>query len=92
KRFKDTPDAFSSKWLGNINLTNGNVDEAIRFLNESLLYDRSDAQVYYNLAGAYIQKEEFNSALQSIDKCLSITTDFPNAQRFKTQLIELLAK
>ncbi len=25
KRFKETPDAFSTKWLGNINLTNGNI-------------------------------------------------------------------
>ncbi len=36
KRFKETPDAFSAKWLGNINLSFGNIDDAIRFLNQSL--------------------------------------------------------
>jgi tetratricopeptide (TPR) repeat protein len=92
KRFRETPDAFSAKWLGNINLSQGNVDDAVNFLTESLMYDKSDAQVYYNLAGAYIKKKEFNSALQSIEHCLSIKSDFPNAQGLKAQLATILAK
>lgn len=90
KRFRETPDAFSAKWLGNINLSQGNVDDAVKFLTESLMYDKSDAQIYYNLAGAYIQKEEFNNALQSIEKCLSIKPDFPNAQNLKIQLARII--
>jgi tetratricopeptide (TPR) repeat protein len=89
RRFKETPDAFSAKWLGNINLNKGRVDEAIKYLSASVKYDKTDAQTFYNLAGAYIQKEEFKNALQSIEKCLSIRPDFPNAQSLKIQLDEI---
>ena len=92
KRFKETPDAFSAKWLGNINLSDGNIDDAVKFLNQSIKFDKSDAQVYYNLAGAYIQKKEFGDALKSIEKCLSIKPDFPNAQQLKSQLNKLRAQ
>ncbi|MCW8803175.1 MAG: GDSL-type esterase/lipase family protein [Ignavibacteriaceae bacterium] len=89
KRFKETPDAFSAKWLGNINLNNGKVDEAIKYLSVSAKYDKNDAQAFYNLAGAYIQSKDFKNALQSIEKCLGIKPDFPNAQKLRAQLLEL---
>lgn len=92
KRFKETPDAFSAKWLGNINLNKGKVDEAIKYLSASTKYDNNDAQAFYNLAGAYIQNKEFKNALQSIEKCLSIRPDFPKAQSLKFQLTEILSK
>jgi len=92
KRFKETPDAFSAKWLGNINLNQGKVDEAIKYLSASTKYDNNDAQAFYNLAGAHIQKKDFKNALQSIEKCLSIKPDFPNAQSLKVQLTEILSK
>ncbi len=89
KRFKETPDAFSAKWLGNINLNKGKVDEAIKYLSASTKYDKNDPQVFYNLAGAYIQLKDFNNALQSIEKCIGIKPDFPNAQKLRVQLLEL---
>jgi tetratricopeptide (TPR) repeat protein len=92
KRFKETPDAFSAKWLGNINLNRGNVNDAIKYLTASIGYDDNDAQTYYNLAGAYIQKEDFINALQSIEKCLVIKPDLPNAHILKTQLTEKLSQ
>ncbi len=92
KRFKETPDAFSAKWLGNINLNRGKVDLAIKYLSASIEYDKNDAQTFYNLAGAYIQKEDFKNARESIEKCLSINPDFPNAQSLKVQLTKLLSQ
>lgn len=92
KRFKETADAFSAKWLGNINLSRGKVDEAIKYLSASIDYDKNDAQTFYNLAGAYIQKEDYKNALESIKKCLSLKPDFQNAQNMKVQLIEILSK
>jgi tetratricopeptide (TPR) repeat protein len=92
KRFKETPDAFSAKWLGSINLKKGNVDEAISYLSASIKYDKADAQAFYNLAGAYIKKEDFKNGLESIEKCLVIKPDFPNAQNIKTQLLKLLSQ
>lgn len=92
KRYKETPDAFSAKWLGNINLIRGNVDSAVNYLLASLSYDKNDAQTFYNLAGAYIQKKDYKNALESISKCLSIKPDFPNAQALKVQLSEVLSQ
>jgi Tfp pilus assembly protein PilF len=44
------------------------------------------------LTGAYIQKEDYKNALESIKKCLSIKPDFPNAQSLKAQLTEIFSK
>ena len=92
KRYKEKPDAFSAKWLGSINLNKGNIDEAIKYLSASIMYDNSDAQTYFNLAGAYIQKQDYDNALQEIDKCLEIKPDFPNAKKIKSQLVEHITK
>lgn len=92
KRYRETPNAFSAKWLGNINLIKGNVDSAVNYLLASLSLDKNDAQTFYNLAGAYIQKKDYKNALESISKCLSIKPDFPNAQALKVQLSEVLSQ
>jgi tetratricopeptide (TPR) repeat protein len=92
RRFKETPNAFSAKWLGNINLSIGKVDLAIKYLSASLIHDKTDAQTFYNLTGAYIQKEDYKNALLSVEKCLSINPDFPNAQKLNDQLVKLLSK
>ena len=89
-RYKEAPDAFTSKWLGNISLKKGEVDEAIEYLKQSFMNDDSDAQVFYNLAGAHIQKEEYKIAFEFIEKCIKINPDFPNARRLKIQLTEIL--
>jgi len=92
KRFKESPDAFSAKWLGNINLNNGRIDEAIVYLNQSSSFDKTDAQVYFNLTGAYIQNEQYDKALESIESCLKVKPDFANAQYLKDKLLEITSK
>lgn len=92
KRFKESPDAFSTKWLGNINLNRGNIDEAIKYFSISIQFDNKDAQTFFNLAGAYIQKKDYKNALREIENCLKINPDFPNAQNLKMQLTQILAQ
>jgi len=87
--FKVQPDAFNSKWLGIIDLSQGFVDDAIEYLETSLKYDKNDAQVYFNITGAYAQKKEFDKALQTINKCLQIDPNFPRAKQIKKQLTEI---
>jgi len=86
KRYKEAPDAFSTKWLGNINLNKGKVDDAIKFFQESIQYNESDAQVFYNLAGAYIKKNDYSNALTAIKNCMKINPDFPLAKNLESQL------
>jgi tetratricopeptide (TPR) repeat protein len=91
-RFKESPDAFTTKWLGNIWLNRGKVYEAIKYLKQSIAQDDSDAQVFYNLTGAYIKKEEYKSALESIEACIKINPEFPNAKILKIQLTKILGQ
>jgi len=88
--FKVQSDAFNSKWIGIIDLSQGFVDDAIIYLETSITYDNHDAQTYFNITGAYAQKKEFEEALQSINKCLKIDPDFPRATQIQQQLTEII--
>ena len=79
--------AYSTKWLGIIDLLNNKVDSAISYLSNSLSYNSSDAQVYYNLAGAYSMKKDYNTALQMINRCLQIEPNYSMAKNLQQQLI-----
>jgi tetratricopeptide (TPR) repeat protein len=90
--FDKKPDAFNSKWLGIINLSQGFVDDAILFLEASIEFESKDEQVYFNITGAYAQKKEFSKALDAINKCISLNPDFPRAQNIRQQLLSILNK
>ncbi|MDH3268614.1 MAG: hypothetical protein OEM46_07135, partial [Ignavibacteria bacterium] len=79
--------AYSTKWLGIIDLLNNKVDSAIGYLSKSLRYNSSDAQVYYNLAGAYSIKKDYQTALQRINRCLQIEPNYSMAKNLQQQLI-----
>ena len=81
------PGAYSTKWLGIINLLNNKVDSAIGYLSKSINYNSSDAQVYYNLAGAYSIKKDYQTALQMVNRCLQIEPNYSMAKDLRQQLI-----
>ena len=85
-RYKIEPSDYSAKWIGNIALFKGDIDTAINYLNKSAQLNAKDAQVFYNLAGAYSKKKEYTSALNSIDRCLGVNPNYPNAENLKMQL------
>jgi tetratricopeptide (TPR) repeat protein len=88
--FDKNPDAFNSKWLGIIDLSQGFIDDAIKYLETSIKFNSKDAQTYFNITGAYAQKKEFNSALDAINKCLQLKPDFPRADIIRKQLISII--
>jgi tetratricopeptide (TPR) repeat protein len=81
------PGAYSTKWLGIIDLLNNKVDSAIRYLSTSINYNSSDAQVYYNLAGAYSMKKDYQTALQMINRCLQVEPNYSMAKDLQQQLL-----
>jgi tetratricopeptide (TPR) repeat protein len=89
-RYKYSPSAFSTKWLGIIDLSKNNSDSAIKYLKESVAYNNNDPQVLFNLAGAYSIKHEYQNALDAVNRCLSIDPNFPEAQGLKQQLTSAL--
>lgn len=86
RRYKLSPDAFSSKWSGIILLSKGNYTDAINYLEESLEYNSNDEQVLYNLAGAYSQIKEYKKALDIVKKTLLLKPDYEAAINLKSQL------
>jgi tetratricopeptide (TPR) repeat protein len=84
--YKIKPTAYTAKWLGTINLYNKNFDVAEKYLKESLNFDNNDAQVWYNLAGVYVMKKDYKLALETVNKALSISPDYPEAISLRQQL------
>lgn len=79
--------AYSTKWLGIIDLLNNRVDSAIGYLSKSMNYNSSDAQVFYNLAGAYSIKKDYQTALQMVNRCLQIEPNYSMAKDLRQQLL-----
>ncbi len=86
RRIKIDSDAFSTKWLGIIELSRNNNTEAIKLLKQSISYNNKDAQVFFNLSGAYVNSSDFSSALTAIEKCIQIDNKFPGAAELYNQL------
>ena len=86
RKHEKSPDAFSAKWLGIINLSNGKVNEAEKYLIESMGFNSNDEQVIYNLAGVYVQKNNYEEALNYVNQALQINSNYPAAQSLKNQL------
>ncbi len=59
-------------------MANGNSAAAIPFFQAALSKDKNYEMVYYNLAQAYFNVREYDMALQTISKCLSL---YPNYDR-----------
>jgi len=90
--FNRNPDAFYSKWLGVINLSQNYVDDALFYLEASLAYNNQDPQTLYNITGAYAEKKEFKKALNAINQCLQQDPNFPRAAVIRDQLLTLVDK
>ena len=91
-RYKIEPSDYSAKWIGNIALYKGDLDVAILYLNKSQQLNSGDAQVLYNLAGAYSKKKEYQLALNIINRCLSVNPNYPQANNLKQQLLQVVKK
>ncbi|MDT3694933.1 MAG: hypothetical protein ROY99_00990 [Ignavibacterium sp.] len=90
KAYKRFPDALFAKWIGIIDLSKERIDNAIFYLNESLKYSSRDAQVYFNLSGAYSKKKMYNEALNSVNSCLALNPNYSDASRLKEQLSQII--
>ena len=84
--YRRNPDAFSSKWIGIINLSKNNFETAKQFLEISKNANPSDAQVMYNLAGAYLLSKDYNNASNTINECLRINPNYTGARNLQIQI------
>ena len=89
---KVTPNAFASKWIGIIELSNENISKAINFLERSVKLNSFDDQVFFNLSGAYLKKGDYSKALSAIDNCLMINPNYSGAKSLQRQLFKAVEK
>ncbi|MBL1212473.1 MAG: hypothetical protein HND52_03825 [Ignavibacteriae bacterium] len=92
KLHKLSPNDYTYKWIGSIALNNNNLDKAILFLTKSGELNPSDAQTFYNLSGAYFNSGNLDMAINSLQKCLAINNNYPNANEFYQSLRKLKAQ
>ncbi len=81
------PNAFCTKWIGQIKLSKGDIKESIKYLEESFSYDANDQQVIYNLSGAYALNKEYDKAIKYAEMLLRINPEYPGLQNLYFQLI-----
>ncbi len=92
KKFGYMPDAFTTKWLGIIDLSRKRMGNALKYLNMSVNLKGDDPQVLFNLAGAYAMENKFENAYAAIQRCLEIDSEFPGAVNLKQQISTILRK
>lgn len=90
----DSTYAFSRIEAGLIQVNLGEFDSAIRNLTRALelLGSRADAgparaTIYYGLAGAYANREQYDRALQCINESLKISPTFESALALRSRLL-----
>lgn len=85
-RNKFSPDAFSTKWLGNIYLKYNQNNEAIKFLEQSLRLNPNDDQALFNIGLAYYRIGKNEPAKKYFETCLIVN---PNHKSAKSLLQKL---
>ena len=77
RRFNDT---YSTKLIGNIAINKRAYNMAIFYYEKFIKVNTNDPEVYYNLSGAYLYSKMINKAILSLEKCLSISPNYPEAK------------
>lgn len=88
KLFRNLPDKYSAKKLGDILLVENNAHSGIRFYNEALKFDDKDPELYFNLSKAYFKINDLENALLHIKKCLQISPDNYAAKKIHEFLLK----
>jgi lysophospholipase L1-like esterase len=78
---------YSAKRVGLIALYREKYDDAIKYLTKSYTLNPKDELTLYSLSLAYFKKRDFNAALEVINKCLAINSNYPDANKLKQQIL-----
>lgn len=81
-----TPNAYTYKMLGAIEVDAGNFTEGIKLLEQSLTIQPGDTQAMFNLSGAYAQIGEIDKGYKIASDLVNLSPNFPGAQEWKSQL------
>lgn len=85
-RYENSPDAFSTKWIGNIYLKNKMNDKAVYYFKKSLELNPNDIQTLYNAGLAYYRMNQNESAKKYFQTCLVINPNHKSAKALLQKL------
>ncbi len=80
---------YANKWLGQIYLNNTRTDDALPYLKKAFKRAPGDAQLVYNLSGAYALSKQYDLAKSTLGKLYDLNPNFPGASDLKRQLEKL---
>jgi len=83
-KLEETP--FAQKWFGQIYLNDGKTKEAIPWLEKAVKGLPNDAQLIYNLSGAYALSAQYDQARAILKQLDAINPNFPGAADLRMQL------
>ena len=83
---------YAKKWIGQILLDQGEVVEAMKYLEKAFAERSDDAQLLYNLSGGYAIQNKFEKAWEMMEALDKVDPDFPDADDLKRQLAQILNK
>ncbi len=81
---------FAHKWIGQIYLTQNKVKEALFHLEKAYQSNPNDLQLLYNLSGAYALDRQFKKSKALLERLLSLSPNFPEANLLQAQLEKAL--
>ena len=83
-RLKDT--AYANKWLGQLELYFQKPQQALSFLEKAAAWQSDDAQVLYNLSGAYLMTGQLDKAREAMTRLEKTKADFPGIEQLKEEI------
>ena len=86
------PDGFTFKNLGILNLNDGNTALAAKLLKDAAEFYPDDADIFYNLSRAYFILNNIDEAINAMEKCLTISPNYPNARQILARLQKMKNK
>jgi len=78
--------AYANKMLGAIAVNNGNPERGIKLLEKARDKTPEDAQLLYNLSGAYGMAENFEKAQEILNLLKKVNPRFPGLDRWQQQI------
>lgn len=90
--YEISPEAFTTKMLGAIEVDAGNPERGVRLLEKSRELEPDDAQMLFNLSGGYAMLGQFQEADEALRSLENLNPDFPGARAWRQQLDGHLAR
>ena len=60
---------------------------AIYYYDKALKFNETDAQIFFNISGAYFYTKQYEKAITALEKCLEMNPNFPNAKKMLENLL-----